>query len=138
MPTPFEQILEEIDSLHRAKQKGYGRRGEPFHNVKTGAEFLGLPWWQGAAMRMNDKMGRLSAVANGSDLGAEGIEDAFLDLATYAIIGLALYREEKVLAVDEVELARSKQNHPAFQYWVGKQLTYRNGDFTVEIVRDED
>ena len=133
MPTPFEQILEEIDSLHRAKQKGYGRVGEPFHNVKTGAEFLGLPWWQGAAMRMNDKMGRLSAVANGSDLGAEGIEDAFLDLATYAIIGLALFREEQAS-----NLEKSKRTHPAFQYWVGKQQTYRNGDFTVEIARDED
>ena len=133
MPTPFEKILEEIDSLHRAKQKGYGRVGEPFHNVKTGAEFLGLPWWQGAAMRMNDKMGRLSAVANGSELGAEGIEDAFLDLATYAIIGLALFREEQAS-----NLEKSKRAHPAFQYWVGKQQTYRNGDFTVEIARDED
>ena len=131
--TPFEEILEEIHELHLAKQKGYGRVGEPFHNVKTGAEFLGLPWWQGAAMRMNDKMGRLSAVANGSDLGAEGIEDAFLDLATYAIIGLALFREQQAR-----NLEKSKRVHPAFQYWVGKQQTYRNGDFTVEIVRDED
>jgi hypothetical protein len=133
--TPFEEILEEIHELHLAKQKGYGRRGEPFHNIKSGADFLGLPWWQGCAMRMNDKMGRLSAVANGSDLGAEGIEDALLDIATYAVIGLALYREEKVLAVDEVELARSKQNHPAFK---GGQATYRNGDFFVEIFREED
>ena len=133
MPTPFEQILKEIDSLHLAKQKGYGRVGEPFHNVKTGAEFLGLPWWQGCAMRMNDKMGRLSAVANGSELGAEGIEDAFLDLATYAIIGLALFREEQAS-----NLEKSKRAHPAFQYWAGKQQTYRNGDFTVEIVREED
>ena len=133
MPTPFEQILEEIDSLHRAKQKGYGRVGEPFHNVKTGAEFLGLPWWQGAAMRMNDKMGRLSAAANGSELGAEGIEDAFLDLATYAIIGLALFREEQAS-----DLEKSKRAYPAFQYWGGKQETYRNGDFTVQILRDED
>ena len=46
-------------------------------------------------MRMNDKMGRLSAVAHGSDLGDEGIEDAFFDLATYAIIGLVLFREGK-------------------------------------------
>ena len=133
MPTPFEQILEEIHELHLAKQKGYGRRGEPFHNIKAGADFLGLPWWQGAAMRMNDKMGRLSAAANGSDLGSEGIEDAFLDLATYAIIGLALFREEQAR-----NLEKSKPAHPVFQYWGGKQQTYRNGDFTVEIVRDED
>ena len=131
--TPFEEILEEIHELHLAKQKGYGRRGEPFHNIKSGADFLGLPWWQGCAMRMNDKMGRLSAVANGSDLGAEGIEDAFLDLATYAIIGLALFREEQARNQE-----KSKRAHPAFQYWGGKQLTYRNGDFTFEIVRDED
>ena len=131
--TPFEEILEEIHELHLAKQKGYGRRDEPFHNIKAGADFLGLPWWQGCAMRMNDKMGRLSAVANGSELGSEGIEDAFLDLATYAIIGLALFREEQAR-----DLEKSKRAHPAFQYWGGKQLTYRNGDFTVEIVRDED
>ena len=109
--TPFEEILEEIHELHLAKQKGYGRRGEPFHNIKAGADFLGLPWWQGAAMRMNDKMGRLSAVANGSDLGAEGIEDAFLDLATYAIIGLALFREEQDDFIeDEIGMTRIKQN----------------------------
>ena len=119
--TPFEEILEEIHELHLAKQKGYGRRDEPFHNIKAGADFLGLPWWQGCAMRMNDKMGRLSAVANGSELGSEGIEDAFLDLATYAIIGLALFREEQDDFIeDEIGMIRSKQAHPAFQYWVSR------------------
>jgi hypothetical protein len=93
--TPFEQALEEIKQLHLQKQKGYGRHNEPFWNVKSGADFLNLEWWKGCAMRMNDKMGRLSAVAHGSDLGDEGIEDAFLDLATYAIIGLVLFREGK-------------------------------------------
>ena len=119
--TPFEEILEEIHALHLAKQKGYGRTGEPFHNIKSGADFLGLPWWQGCAMRMNDKMGRLSAVANGSDLGDEGIEDALLDLATYAIIGLALYREEMCSDIaDEIAIVRSKSAHPAFQYWISR------------------
>jgi hypothetical protein len=72
-------------------------------------------------MRMNDKMGRLSAAANGSDLGDEGIEDALLDLATYAIIGLALYREEMCSDIaDEIAIVRSKSAHPAFQYWISR------------------
>jgi len=91
----FQRILEEIDNMHLEKSKGYGRKGEPFHNIKAGADFLGIPWWQGCVMRMNDKMGRLSAAAHGSDLGEEGVEDALIDLATYAVIALALWREEQ-------------------------------------------
>ena len=122
--TPFEEILEEIHALHLAKQKGYGRTGEPFHNIKSGADFLGLPWWQGCAMRMNDKMGRLSAVANGSDLGAEGVEDALIDLATYAVIALALFREEQDKNRNSLE---SMIQHPAFLWSI-----------TPKIERDED
>ena len=111
----FQRILKEIDNMHLEKSKGYGRKGEPFHNIKAGADFLGIPWWQGCVMRMNDKMGRLSAAAHGSDLGEEGVEDALIDLATYAVIALALWREEQ-----EKNLTWAKDQHPAFQYWISQ------------------
>jgi hypothetical protein len=111
----FQRILEEIDNMHLDKSKGYGRKGEPFYNIKAGADFLGIPWWQGCVMRMNDKMGRLSAAAHGSDLGEEGVEDALIDLATYAVIALALWREEQ-----EKNLTWAKAQHPAFQYWISQ------------------
>jgi hypothetical protein len=42
---------------------------------------------------MGDKMRRLEAAVRGQQLQNESIEDSFLDLAVYAIIGLILVRD---------------------------------------------
>ena len=90
----FLEVLEEIRRLHLSKGQDYGTPDDIFANVRASAEF-GIPAWLGVAIRMNEKLRRIkSFVANGR-LQHESIEDAFLDLASYAIIGLTLYREEQ-------------------------------------------
>ena len=46
-------------------------------------------------VRAGDKVVRLKAAASGSELKNEGVEDSLMDLAAYAMIALALYREGK-------------------------------------------
>jgi hypothetical protein len=94
----FHDTLAEMGELHDRKQADYGRpatgsdSGDPFANVRS-VEAFGLPAWSGAAIRMGDKMRRLEAAVRGQQLQNESIEDSFLDLAVYAIIGLILVRE---------------------------------------------
>jgi len=91
--TKFEQVVEEILALHRKKSADYGRTNDPFANVRASEDF-GIPGWVGTAVRMNDKMRRLQAAAQGSTLQNESLRDSFLDLAVYAIIGLCLLEEQ--------------------------------------------
>lgn len=88
----LHDLLDEAAELHDKKQADYGRENDPFANVRASEEF-GIPGWIGALIRMNDKMRRLQAAAQGSTLKNEGIEDSFMDLAVYALIGLVLYEE---------------------------------------------
>lgn len=72
----------------------YGRKDDPFANVR-GSQEWGIPPWVGAMVRGNDKVKRLQKFAAEGNLANEPVEDAFLDLAGYALIGLVLYREEQ-------------------------------------------
>jgi hypothetical protein len=91
--TKFEQVVQEILTLHKKKSADYGRTGDPFANVRASEDF-GIPGWVGCAVRMNDKMRRLQAAAQGSTLQNESLRDSFLDLAVYSIIGLCLLEEQ--------------------------------------------
>lgn len=88
----FHKLLREIARLHDMKQADYGTDGDPFANVRA-SEQWGVPAWVGTMIRANDKIKRLQAAANGSDLVNEGIEDSLMDLATYSLIALVLFRE---------------------------------------------
>jgi len=94
----FHDILQEMGELHDRKQADYGRPasesndGDPFANIR-GIESFGLKPWVGAAIRMGDKKRRIEAAARGQNLVNESIEDSFLDMAVYAVIGLILFRE---------------------------------------------
>jgi len=90
----FEEIINEILDLHKRKSSDYGRAHDPFANVRASEDF-GIPGWVGCAVRMNDKMRRLQAAAQGSTMQNESIEDSFYDLAVYSVIGLVLYRQSK-------------------------------------------
>jgi len=98
--TDFEGIINEILALHQRKSADYGRSHDPFANVRASEDF-GIPGWVGCAIRMNDKMRRLQAAAQGSTMQNESIEDSFYDLAVYSVIGLLLYRQSK--ETNEVE-----------------------------------
>ena len=90
----FLKILKEIGDLHKKKGADYGVVNDIFLNIRQSMDW-GVEPWVGAMVRAGDKMVRLKAAAAGSDLQNEGVEDSLMDLAAYAIIALALYREGK-------------------------------------------
>lgn len=90
----FHKLLAEIGDLHDRKQADYGTDGDPFANVRA-SEQWGIPAWVGTMVRASDKVKRLQAAAQGSRLVNEGVEDSLMDLATYALIALVLFREQQ-------------------------------------------
>ncbi len=90
----FHDLLDEIAELHDRKQADYGTDGDPFANVRASQDW-GVPAWVGTMIRANDKVKRLQAAAQGSTLVNEGVEDSLMDIATYALIALVLYREQQ-------------------------------------------
>ena len=89
----FHAILKELGDLHDKKQEDYGRKNDPFANVRGSTEW-GLSPWIGAMVRANDKIKRLQKLARDGKLSNEAARDSFMDLAVYSIIGLVLYEEE--------------------------------------------
>ncbi len=89
----FYAILQECAALHAKKQRDYGRRDDPFANVRASLDF-GIKPWVGALLRANDKMRRLQKAATVGDLANESAEDSMRDLLVYAGIALVLYEEE--------------------------------------------
>lgn len=87
----FIAILDEMRALHEKKSADYGADEDPYANINASAEF-GIPPWLGAMLRGNDKMARIKSFANKGVLENESLEDAFIDLAVYSILGLLLYR----------------------------------------------
>ncbi len=100
MSQKFRDCLKEVADLHAKKGADYGTNTDPFANVRASEEF-NIPAWQGAVLRANDKMSRLKTYCVKGTLANEGVEDSLLDLATYALIGLVLFRE-KGAARDEM------------------------------------
>lgn len=96
----FHQVLKEMGELHDRKQSDYGRaekngvEADPFANVRASEDF-GVNGVVGTLIRANDKIRRLQAWANGSELKNESVEDSLLDLANYAAIALVLWREQQ-------------------------------------------
>ena len=88
----FHHILDELGQLHDQKQRDYGTVTDPFANVRASTEF-GIPAWQGAVLRGNDKMARIKAFIRNGRLENESLTDSLRDLAVYAIISLVLWEE---------------------------------------------
>lgn len=88
----FHRILRDLGHLHDRKQADYGSDSDPFANVRSANEW-GLPEWVGAMVRATDKVRRLQSFARKGQLENESAEDAFLDLAVYAVIALVLYQD---------------------------------------------
>lgn len=87
----FESVIDEVLAMHRKKGADYGTKDDFFANVSASQQW-GIDPWVGAMMRANDKIVRLQAYAKGSTLQNEGVEDSLLDIATYTIIALCLFR----------------------------------------------
>jgi len=88
----FHGILKEMGSLHDRKQTDYGTDADPFANYRSSEE-IGIPAWKNAFMRSMEKTNRIKSFIRNGRLANEGVEDAFLDLATCAIIALLEFRE---------------------------------------------
>jgi len=89
----FYRILQELGDMHEKKGSDYGTGHDPLANVRASTDW-GVPAWIGTLIRANDKVIRLQSAAKGSKLRNEGVEDSLIDLASYAIIALVLYREQ--------------------------------------------
>lgn len=94
----FHKIVDELKALHDRKQQDYGTSSDPLHNIRGSTEW-GIPAWVGAMIRAQDKVKRLQTRALTGKMSNESAEDAFMDLAVYAIIALILYREEQIAKV---------------------------------------
>lgn len=90
----FHELLKEAGALHDQKQADYGREDDPFANVRA-SEDWGIPGWQGAMIRLNDKVRRLQKLAKKGSLMNESALDSFMDIAVYALIAHVLYEQEQ-------------------------------------------
>lgn len=90
----FLAIVEEIKALHLKKSADYGLGTDALANCRASADF-GVPGWVGTMIRAHDKVIRIKAFLANGRLENESLEDSLLDLANYAIIALALRREEQ-------------------------------------------
>ena len=88
----WQEAYEELLDLGNRKRGDYGNVDHPFANVVASAEF-GIPPWVGSVIRMNDKVHRLKSFVRNGRLENESVEDSLIDIANYALIALALYRE---------------------------------------------
>ena len=93
----YFDLLDTLRELHLSKSAGYGCPDgtDPLLNIRRGADFVGIKAWQGAMVRLSDKVTRLAVFNKTGNLPHESVEDNLLDLASYSLLALLLYREEK-------------------------------------------
>lgn len=94
MKEDFREILEQIGEMHDKKSADYGNGNDPYFNLRM-CERGGLDAWKGVIVRLGDKYARLLTFMGHGELKNESVEDAFMDMAVYAILGLVLFREKK-------------------------------------------
>jgi hypothetical protein len=92
----FYELCDRLKKLHASKSTDYGCPSgtDPLANIRNGAAFVGIPSWQGAMVRLSDKVTRLATFNRTGSLTFEGVEDNLLDLASYALLAFLLYEEE--------------------------------------------
>ena len=90
----YFDLLERMKALHASKSRDYGSEHDPLANIRNGALFVGIEPWKGAMVRLSDKVTRLATFNRTGRLEHEGVEDNLMDLASYALLALLLYRED--------------------------------------------
>ena len=92
----FKKIVGEMYEMFAAKHMDYG-----LNNISLGGDILNNPVDKkfsltGLAIRLTDKVSRLrNLLVNGKNfVKGEGIEDTFIDVANYGIIGLLVGRNK--------------------------------------------
>ncbi len=90
----YFDLLDRMKALHSSKSRDYGSEHDPLANIRNGALFVGIEPWKGAMVRLSDKVTRLATFNRTGTLTHESVEDNLMDLASYALLALVLYREE--------------------------------------------
>ena len=93
----FYDLCDGIKRMHANKSRDYGCPSgtDPLANIRNGAKFVGIPAFKAAMVRLSDKVTRLATFNATGKLRFEGVEDTLLDLASYSLLALVLYREEQ-------------------------------------------
>lgn len=81
----FLEVCSQMYIMHVSKSSDYGSHGIARHGI------------DGVIVRMSDKLERLITLSNKTyhkETKNEPIEDTLMDLASYAVIGLILYRKK--------------------------------------------
>lgn len=91
----FLDAIEELRAMHIKKSQDYGSPSDPLANIRGGAELVNIEPWRSCLVRIADKVQRLRTYCHAGALANESVEDAFSDLAAYALIGLVMFRESK-------------------------------------------
>ena len=90
-------LLEQMKQLHIAKNAGYsGENTDRWANFRM-AKGFGVTALVGCLVRMSDKYVRIQNLLAKpeNDQVGERITDTLMDLASYALIAICLYREER-------------------------------------------
>lgn len=90
----FLAILDEIRAMHLKKSADYGTAADTFANF-IASEQCGIDPAHGVWVRTLDKVQRINKYWRDKRLANESLEDSLLDLASYAMIQLALLRRKK-------------------------------------------
>lgn len=89
----YLKLLDELRALHLKKAADYGSDEDPLANIRNAAQ-AGVDPALAAWVRTLDKVQRINQYWKKRTLANESVEDSYLDLAAYALIGLRLLREK--------------------------------------------
>jgi hypothetical protein len=97
---PFEAVLIDMVATNRKKRADYANKDDAFVNFRRSSGLLGIPGFgpkEAALHNITQKLARLQALREAGrmdDPKNESVQDTYLDLAVYAVILLALSKEE--------------------------------------------
>jgi hypothetical protein len=92
----FYDLCDAVKAMHASKSADYGcpTGTDPLANIRNGAKFVGIEPWRAAMVRLSDKVTRLATFNATGKLEHESVVDNLLDLSSYALLALLLYKEE--------------------------------------------
>lgn len=96
----YLDLLDELRALHLRKAADYGSDTDALANIRA-SEQCGIEAAHAAWVRTLDKVQRINQYWKKRTLANESVEDSYIDLAAYALIGLKLLREKKERLIAE-------------------------------------
>ena len=92
-----KETMDKVLEITKRKNQDYASSGDPFANIKA-IESFGIKAEVGLITRMTDKLSRLSNLLNNeqkTSVQDESLEDTFMDLIGYSLLGIGLLRDKK-------------------------------------------